>query len=258
MLVFILALTNAAFLLWQFYRPQPEQPSWEPADPGIEKLVLLREAERGPSAVAPSSEAPTQAAAEKPSPAAGEAVTATQDQQTPAETQRSGDERSQPVPASQAVAASVECYSAGPFAERGQAEAAVARLHPHATEGHIRVQEDTVKRYWVYLPPRPNLGAAQRDERRLRGLGISDLQVLGADGKRNAISLGLFSERDSARRRLDQISGFGFSPIVEELEQSRRRYWVDFASRATAGAETGQRTPAERFPELEIQGRPCE
>ncbi|WP_269533695.1 SPOR domain-containing protein [Chitinimonas sp. BJYL2] len=87
--------------------------------------------------------------------------------------------------------------------------------------GEIKVQAaepDSPKRYWVFIPQRPNLADAQKKADELKALGVEDFFVVN-DGSRwnHAISLGLFSSEEAAKRRLDVIRGKGVrSAIVRE------------------------------------------
>ncbi|PHV11902.1 SPOR domain-containing protein [Chitinimonas sp. BJB300] len=61
-------------------------------------------------------------------------------------------------------------------------------------------------RFWVYISPRASLEEAQRKTEELKGLGITDFFVVN-DGSQwsRAVSLGLFSTREAAQRRLEML-----------------------------------------------------
>ncbi|MGQ5523470.1 SPOR domain-containing protein [Chitinimonas sp. PSY-7] len=61
-------------------------------------------------------------------------------------------------------------------------------------------------RFWVYIAPRPSLEDAQKKTEELKALGISDFFVVN-DGSQwsRAVSLGLYSTREAAQRRLETL-----------------------------------------------------
>jgi hypothetical protein len=75
-------------------------------------------------------------------------------------------------------------------------------------ESHLQAAEggDAKVRYWVYIPPRGSASEAQKKGDELKSLGVTDYFVVNDGGRwQNAISLGLFANRDSAERRLNSI-----------------------------------------------------
>jgi hypothetical protein len=78
-------------------------------------------------------------------------------------------------------------------------------------ETHLQAQEGDAKvRYWVFIAPRGTNADAQKKADELKGLGVTDYFVVNDGGKwQNAISLGLFANRDSAERRLAAIKDQG-------------------------------------------------
>ncbi|GAB3263332.1 SPOR domain-containing protein [Chitinimonas naiadis] len=84
--------------------------------------------------------------------------------------------------------------------------------------GEVKLESsepDGPKRYWVYIPPRPNNEDAQRKAEEIKSLGVDDFFVVN-DGSRwnHAISLGLFSTQEAADRRLETIKQKGVRSAV--------------------------------------------
>jgi hypothetical protein len=48
-----------------------------------------------------------------------------------------------------------------------------------------------------------------------------------ADGQGPRISLGLFTERPRALRRMDEVRALGFEPGIEERQRTGTVYWID-------------------------------
>lgn len=65
---------------------------------------------------------------------------------------------------------------------------------------------EDVTRYWVFVPPSKERRTAEQVAQ-LKRLGVNDVSV--RPERDNAISLGVFSSEDSARRFLDQMRGKG-------------------------------------------------
>lgn len=74
---------------------------------------------------------------------------------------------------------------------------------------------ESPKRFWVYIPPRSTNEDAQKKAGELKALGVEDFFVVN-DGSRwtHAISLGLFSSKEAADRRLDEVKQRGVRTAV--------------------------------------------
>lgn len=206
--------------------------------PGIPTLVLWSE-RRAPTAPDPASATAPAAPAERtPEPQA-------------LPTTAPGD--SDPPPAAAAL-----CGRIGPFASEDRAAAAAAPLADRGWRAEAVAEALVDTRYWVLLPPLGSSGEAFQIERALREAGVRDLQVLTGDGRDNAISLGLYRERATAERRLEQIRRLGYRPELDLLERRRAQFWVRFRAPgdpAPSAAEARALLPARDGPALEL--RPC-
>jgi hypothetical protein len=79
---------------------------------------------------------------------------------------------------------------------------------------------DEITRYWVYIPPTNDRRAAEARMAELRRQGVADLSIR-AD---NAISLGVFSSEEAARRFLTTITARGVrgaeqGPFTRDLRE---------------------------------------
>ena len=86
--------------------------------------------------------------------------------------------------------------------QRVRASFGALQLGDHLTERPI----EEVTRYWVFVPPSKDRRTADQVAQ-LKRLGVSDVSV--RPERDNAISLGVFSKEDAARRFLDQMRGKG-------------------------------------------------
>ena len=79
---------------------------------------------------------------------------------------------------------------------------------------------EDVSRYWVSIPPARDRRSAEANLAQLRRLGVNDVSIRPD----NAISLGVFSTEDAARRFLASLEGKGVrgaevGPFVKELRE---------------------------------------
>ncbi|WP_018952628.1 hypothetical protein [Thioalkalivibrio sulfidiphilus] len=130
------------------------------------------------------------------------------------------------------------CETVGPFMSRMEAQALSTQLEAQGLLGDLRsVSREIVSSYWVYLPPRATREAALNLARDLAGRGLLDLYVIGEGEHRNGISLGLFSEHERARRRVEQVEAMGYGPRIEARTRTQTLYWLDLAGPEEAYAD---------------------
>lgn len=77
---------------------------------------------------------------------------------------------------------------------------------------------------WVYIPPLENLETARKRAKQVAEFGIEDYFVVNNGSKwQNAISLGLFSTREAAERRLAELRAKGVrSAVIRDKEDTLR------------------------------------
>lgn len=83
--------------------------------------------------------------------------------------------------------------------------------------------ETTVSgKVWVYIPPQTDLELAKRKVQQLSDQGVQDFYLINNGGRwQNAISLGVFSNKDGAERRLAELKAQGVrSAVLREREDS--------------------------------------
>ena len=114
-------------------------------------------------------------------------------------------------------AACVEFYGIQP-ADAVRAREAFNTLQLGARLSERRVEDIT--RYWVYIPPTPDRRAAETRMAALRRQGVADLSMRPD----NAISLGVFSSEEAARRFLTTLTAKGVrgaeqGPFARDLRE---------------------------------------
>lgn len=204
--LFLMALLlNIAFLYWQYTREPEITRSVTAIAPGVERLRLIDEGEDSEQAF---TDATGQAAS-----TAEQAV------------QPDADSTQADVPELAPLKPAPPCLVAGPIAKQELA-LQLSKLISQSTGATAlsRQVEVTIHQYWIFLPPAASLTEAQKLADALGEHGLKDYQVLASPGKKNAISLGLYSEKASAQRRFEQIRELGYEPRIDVIERVTNRY----------------------------------
>jgi hypothetical protein len=82
----------------------------------------------------------------------------------------------------------------------------------------------------VLIPPLPSKAAADAIAGQLERRGVKDFFV--TEEPANAVSLGVFSQRRYAERRLRQMQDLGYEVEIEPIYRDRTVYWLDYETRA--------------------------
>lgn len=248
---YLLVVLNAMFFSWQMTLEGAPATSGDaparapelPAPGYVNRLLLVSELESGILRERVSSPIPVPAPAGEASgedPGGGDTLAALGERGTAA---------------SPAAAASL-CYSVGPLADAAVIEAIGAWLGETGADASLRVDERReVARYWVYLPPAQSREEADARVESMRAVGIDDIYVIPRGDMAFAISLGLFSQRDSLDRRLAVLERRGFTPSVSPRYRSVTASWYDVS--APAGGDLDGDAFAARFPEVEVKPVAC-
>lgn len=190
-LFLLLLAANLGAASWLLFAPSTQATSLPATDPGVPKLMLLSERDRGDEAAAELSAAPE----------------------------------------SRADRGSEECHSIGTFPTQADVRAAMNVLTPLTRRIQYRESHATQARgYWVYLPALKSREAALATARSLSAKGVRDYYVVTAGDQQNTISLGLFRDPDNAERRRAQIAALGFTPDSIARTEELPVYWLDYAT----------------------------
>ena len=144
------------------------------------------------------------------------------------------------APASEAAAhppilPAANCLSLGPFSDLTDAARASTLMRENGLQPRQRAGEGVVwKGYWVSLEQVPDRDSAEGIIERLRRFGIGDAYSMPDEGRQITISLGLFTERQRALQRMDEVKALGFEPQMADRERSGTVYWIDVDVKAPA------------------------
>ena len=148
-------------------------------------------------------------------------------------------------PAPQAPAGPVlaaACFRIGPFFDRQQLALASQKLEGLGVAFSQRdVGARQIRAFRLFLGPYPSLEAAQAEEERLAVAGVADHYVK-QDGETGPIvSLGLFSQQQSAEALRGEVEGKGFGPELRIEDRTlAATFWLELmnaeANRRSADA----------------------
>jgi hypothetical protein len=229
-LVYLLLVANLGYFAWNWFQPSasPLEVRPAPVPPDVHQLVLLSERSTVAAKGAPGE--PNEPAAQVRSEpvAAMEPVAGVQAEPQVQQT-------AQPVQAASAAPAAFAapaeniCQTLGPFLKKHDVTAVFALLARNGYQVNVRDSDTRVPNgYWVYLPAM-QASQARRIVADLDAHGMTDYFI----GKQNYISLGIFSDKDKAERRLQEVQRLGYEPKLDQRYRTRDVYWLDVDGRGT-------------------------
>jgi hypothetical protein len=140
-------------------------------------------------------------------------------------------------PGPAATAEALRCVSMGPFSGPELTAQATAMLKQDGYEPRQRPANGAVPDgYMVMIGPLPNEAAQERIVRRLGRGGLDDAFALPKLEDGYAVSVGLFSARQRAERRVLAVERMGLKASVVERTRPGTVYWLDFDLKTPAGA----------------------
>ncbi|NIR28232.1 MAG: SPOR domain-containing protein [Gammaproteobacteria bacterium] len=227
----LLLLTNVVFFLWQFQAkqsPPAGRPTADQPIPGhVNRLLRLSEVDRTQLRVRSLARA------------------------------REPDASSDDTPEDTTAEALPVCYTVGPLQDEDRIAQVDVWLSERDGATSLRVGEwREVNTYWVYLPPFPSVGEAKAQQARMREQGISDIYVIPGGNMAGAVSLGLYSQRRTLERRMQQLHDKGYSPEVQPRYKTTKASWIEVEF--PAGFEFPEVKFANEFPEVNAQRTACE
>jgi|GEM_PF-6192502 len=254
-----LLLVNIAFAIWYVASDTAEQPI-SASDPGMERLVMVNEP------MNPAAQDRTQADNEKkteesPVDEAKEETSLT----TSTDTQPDEPEPQQAPPAQQqaslfpaTTSRGENCYVMSLFDSYTSAQVISTELEQLGYEVRLATRYSSKVKYLVYLPAYASAAEARNITRELQEKGQQDFQILAIKGKKNSISLGVYSQPHTAAIRQKQIESMGYSPVVEPVYGTPMGYQLEFnkhdISRLTP---TEKRHLTDSFKNLTILPQKC-
>lgn len=160
----------------------------------------------------------------QPAPADGMSVSQHQDVPLPGPVSASAD-----ISATHEVAATATaCAEYGPFTAQQSVDAALSSLRQQGQQFSVDSRDVVIiDSYRVLFPPYPTADAAQEMAARLRAAGVSDIYVVPGGKQKNAVSVGVFSDKRRAAHRRERLQEMGYKPQVEPYTRHKQvNYWI--------------------------------
>lgn len=133
-----------------------------------------------------------------------------------------------PVAEREALGKEKFCYVVGPFESRDAALKAGSVLEEMKLGYNTRsAEEKSESSYWVYLPPLATRKDAQAKVKELAALGFKEHFITQEGGRDNAISLGVFGQRENADSLLQELKAKDIEARLETRYRLRLLYWLN-------------------------------
>jgi len=121
-----------------------------------------------------------------------------------------------------------QCLSLGPFTKKSDSNKAKNLLQYNKFETrHISLRDTSRSGFWVTLPGKSR-NEAKKHLKRLKELQVTDYFFVATGSHINDISLGVFSLKSSARRRMDEMLKLGFVTEMERVALPQKVYWLNW------------------------------
>jgi hypothetical protein len=162
--------------------------------------------------------------------------------------EQSPTERPQPHTAQKTgLSEATTCLSVGPFGDPANSAQAAALLRDRGFEGRQRVEQGQVSAgYWVYIAGLTSLADADLALAALEQNGIKDARVMPKSGEAGPrLSLGLYSDRSRAERRVQAVGQAGLKAGIAERKLPGTLYWLDLTLPAGMATVPLQDLPAQ-------------
>lgn len=130
------------------------------------------------------------------------------------------------APLPQPTVAAQICQAVGPFIERGEATKFAVGLEKNGVKARVKQKQEIIEsKFWVYLQPQVNKDAAMKKLKQLQSKKIDSFLISKGELK-HGISLGIFSNMDSANGLLARMKAVGVDAHIKKSDKVESRYWV--------------------------------
>lgn len=152
------------------------------------------------------------------------------------------------------------CYTIGPFETREHANKAGAFLDEMQLEYGTRTAEDkSESSYWVFIPPLATRQEAQVKVKELSKHGFKEHFITQEAGRDNAISLGVFAQRENAASLMGELKSKGIEAKLETRYRLRLLYWLNLRAADLTESQVEHLAEIEWGPaEIRVRQAACE
>lgn len=244
-LFFLLLLLNLCLGLWVYSQEREGERQAQAAQPQLsgKSLVLLSELPPGqlenidvPAPVKPKIELARIESSVESEPkgdlglATEPAIPEEKDIEPVAETPSEATNEDTAVAELEVLAPPLACYTMGPLSSKKHIASVKTAMSSRQLEYSQRdSQEQVPYGYRVYIPPLSNKETAYRVASELRDAGVKDYFVItNPNDKVNGISLGLFSLKTGALKRVARMRNLNYQASIEVRYKDKDIVWLDF------------------------------
>jgi len=214
--VLMILVLNLVLFAWYYFGGESQlsefAPPPRPLEPSVSTLVLVEETPLAKPQVAGRSAEVVQqkpAVAER---APVEVVEALAPQPEPAAAVENEEKAPPPKIA--------RCYKVGPFEKREQPAELVELVERYGFDAAITAKEvERLFGNWIYLTEYDTIQSARADMKALKEQGIKDVAIARLDDGQLIISLGIYGQQQSLKRRLSELKKLGYVNY-----QTKKRY----------------------------------
>lgn len=152
------------------------------------------------------------------------------------------------------------CFSLGPFTKETYSNNAQKLFTDNGFETkRIELRDTSRSGYWVTLPANKSSQAAREQIELLKKLKVEDYFLVATGSHANAVSLGVYSLKSSARRRIDEMIKLGFVPQMESVALPQKVYWLNWYKESKAQPEESMISEIKKiYPQISKIERSCE
>jgi len=150
------------------------------------------------------------------------------------------------------------CVAIGPFVG-APAEQAADWFSREKLEAARRSEETKVESsYWIYLAPFATRKEAEQRKKDIEKLGVRDVLIMQDPHGAIAVSLGLYTQADNARHRMQELTEKGVHAQQETRYRTETRNWFDLRLQEPADEAVGQlRARDWGAAGIEVRDAPC-
>lgn len=151
------------------------------------------------------------------------------------------------------------CYSLGPFTKETHSQKAQQQLSDNGLETRqVDLRDTSRSGYWVTLPTNKTSKEARKQMARLKELKVKDYFLVATGSHANGVSLGVYSLKSSARRRIDEMIKLGFIPQMESVALPKKVYWLNWYKNSEVQPEESFLNKIENiYPQISKIERSC-
>ncbi|MCF6323536.1 MAG: hypothetical protein L3J89_04295 [Gammaproteobacteria bacterium] len=155
------------------------------------------------------------------------------------------------------------CYKAGPFKQRAQPQELVVMAEQYGFDVAVTAREvESLLGEWIYLTEYASVKSARDDVTALKAQGIVDVAVTRLENGQLIISLGIFGQKETRKRRLRELRALGYVNYqTKKRYRKKEEFWL-----VLSGFEGEQQrimadelgvTLSDRFPTAQLMPVGC-